>query len=151
MRLTCKLIKIMDLEKLFNKKKHKQNIDELELIYPLPKEYVDILNIYDVENIVNRDAKIYFNNGIDNFIDFVYLNGVFDKHKINNINTHFYTIDVDKTLIESELLIIGDTSASLFICIGIGVQNWGEIFLYGWDIGVIEISETIYTFFDSLS
>lgn len=141
----------MNLEQLFNRNIHKQNIQNSELPHPLSEEYLDFINSYDVKNIKTKDAKIHFKHGRDNFMDFLYLSNILEVENLIRLNKHFYTVDVDDILIETGLVIIGETSAgSVFVCIGTFKSNFGEIFIYGWDLGIIKIAENLQSFFDSL-
>ncbi len=139
----------MNIEQLFKKREHLQIMEEFNFPYPFPEEYLDFIAKYDIKNIIRRNAKISLKTNKEN--DYVSLYDFLDEEALIKINKHFYTVDVDDVLIQNGLIIIGETNASsVFICIGISKTNFGQIFIYGWDLGVIKIAENLQLFFDSL-
>ncbi len=141
----------MKLEQLFDKKTQKQNIQKSEIPYLLPNEFIDFMDTYNLQNIKTKYLKIFFRHGAGNILDYVCLTSILYFENLIQVNKHFYTVDIDDNLIQNGLVIIGETSAgSVSICIGTLKSNFGEIYLYGWDLGVIKTANSFEEFIDSL-
>lgn len=141
----------MKLDQLFDKCISRQNIDNSEIPYTLSNEYIDLMKTYNLQNIKIKYLKIFFRHGTGDFLDYVCLTSILDFQNLIRINKYFYTEDVDDVLIQNGLVIIGETSVgSISLCMGTLDTNFGEIYIYGWDLGVIKIANSFEEFIDSL-
>jgi hypothetical protein len=137
---------MITLESLFYLTESSIDIKSLEFFGNLPKEYIELCKKYDLTRLKTNNIKIL----IPKSEDYVFLNSFLNIEKFLSLNNFFYDKDIDDELIKNHLLIIADTSASINICIGINENNFGKIYLYGWDLGVVKIADTLQLFFDFL-
>ncbi len=136
----------MNIDEIFDKVPNQVNTIELTKYSKFSSEYLEFMEVYSVDNLKSRDIKIQ----IPNREDFVYLTNFLNPKQLIETNNYYYQILFDELLVENSLIIIAETSASIFVCIGISENNFGKIFLYGWDLGIIKIAENLQLFFDAL-
>jgi hypothetical protein len=117
------------------------------LPFNLPRYYVELLQNYDVSIVKNSKIRVYIN---EEKRDFVYLVSIFNHNELIRLYNQFYFQFPDSQIIENELTLIGETSAPLSICMGIGNSNFGQIFIFGWDLGINKVSNSLEEFIDCL-
>jgi hypothetical protein len=122
-----------------------KNIERL--LFELPQSYIEMAKNYDISTVKCNRVRIYFDKEKSNY---AYLISFFNFDELLRLYKQFYFQFPDSQIIENEITIIGDTSAPISICIGIGTVNFGQIFIFGWDIGVIKVANSFEEFIDGL-
>ncbi len=139
----------MDYSKIFNKRNEILDASELESIAKFPSSFIDFISTYEIEN--RKIGSLELKVNIPGREDFVYLWEFLTIKELVRTNTYYKNDQEDEVLISNELFIIANTSASIFICIGTKNEiNYGEIYLYGWDLGLIKITDNLDQFIHSL-
>lgn len=136
----------MDINEIFDTRKLPIDLTALKAFAAFPDELIQLIKNYEIENIKTKDLKIY----IPDQSDFIYLSNFFDIENIIKTNFHFYNVDIDNVLIENRLYFIAKTSSAIFICIGTSKDTYGHVFLYGWDLGLKHIANSLENFLNSL-
>lgn len=138
----------MKISDVFQFISHTSLAKEVELLpFEIPPSYLEIIENFNVKDIKEKKFKVFTDKTRS---DFAYLNSFFSISEILDLYQQYYYDFPDDEIIKRKLLFIGDTSAPISICIGIGINNYGQIFLFGWDLGIVEIAENLKLFFDSL-
>jgi len=125
-------------------KSSKENIKKIEEKYSikLPISYLNFLfNIGGGEIIENIRLKIPHST------DYLFLRHMYTLTEFDN----FFNFEFDHNSYITGIKTIGLTHAPLSICIGVYENEfYGQIFLYGWDLGLIKIANDLNNFFDLL-
>jgi len=115
----------------------------------LSSEYANFLLKYN-ESTVNSKRILIRRLLESGFIQEFYLGGFLSFKEFQESYLYFYKENTEDELIEASVAIIGQTNGRTSICIGIGQNNSGQIFLWDGDFGVTKQADSLQAFFNSL-
>lgn len=130
------------------------NVDEIKNILTeddilLPEEYMNFIAMYD--NSTVRFDNILIKRLLSPEVsqDF-YLAAFLTLSEFRESYKYYYKVNPEKEIVDAAVAIIGRTNGRTCICIGLGSENLGQIFLWDGDFGVTKQAESLSEFFDSL-
>jgi hypothetical protein len=135
----------MNNEYLISNIEHFQNKYNVKL----PDDYIQF--ILEFNNSSLKSSKILFTRLFkDGFKQSFYLEEVFSIDKTEEFYRLFFRAQSEPELQEANVIPIAKAEGRTYICIGVDVINWGNIFLWDGDFGVTKQAESLGDFFDSL-
>jgi len=146
----------MDLNDIFNQRtiNNESSVNDIECFQnkydiKLPDGYIQF--ILEFNNSSLKSSKFLFTRSFkDGFKQSFYLEEVFNINKTEEFYRLFFRVQSEPELQEANVIPIAKTEGRTYICIGIDVINWGNIFLWDGDFGVTKQAESLSDFFDSL-
>lgn len=115
----------------------------------ISEEYTIFLLEYNY-NRINSDLIAINRIFEDGFSQKFYLRKFFTFEEFKDSYLYFHQQNLEDELVQESVSIIGMTAGRTCICIGIGKNNVGQIFLWDGDFGVTKQAENLDEFFDSL-
>ena len=115
----------------------------------LPEDYIEFLTHFNNSSL--RSSKFLVTRSFeDGFEQSFYLEEIFSIDKTIEYYRLFFIAHPEPGLVDASVIPIAKLEGRTYICLGIGLINQGQIFLWDGDFGVTKQAETLMKFFNSL-
>ncbi len=116
---------------------------ELSMAIKIPNELRDLIK----KGKIVFEKKTFLRIVDESFKQEMTLESIFS---INEIIKGMDFMSDEEEFIKNKLLLFGETLGSPIVCIGVGKNNYGFVYVFDWDFGITKISDSFAQFVNSL-